>query len=258
MYNVYIIAGACLLLAQSILIIFLLANNSKRKRSEWQSRELNRHLIQTREEERKRIARELHDDFGQRIAFLRMDLEMGIQEDASLNFGGFPTRWRSVLAGLEELGLDIQQLSHRLHSSKLQYLGLIPALKNLSAQVEKRHGVKIDVQANDPVADVSRENELCVYRVAQEALHNIVKHSGADQAVIALSSNGSILRMEVSDNGRGFDQAEPLQGLGLASMRERLSIAGGDLQIRSSSGHGTVLSIHVPLAGPGKHAQSGN
>lgn len=258
MHNVTIIGGILLLLAQSILVIFLIANNTRRKRSEWKSRELNRHLIKTREEERKRIARELHDDFGQRIAFLKMDLEMGIREDTSLSQGAVPTRWRSILAGLEELGLDIQQLSHRLHSSKLQYLGLGPALKNLCAQVEKRHHVKIDLHADDPIEGVSREVELCIYRVAQEALHNVVKHSDADRAAITLSSDGSVVRMEISDNGKGFNQEEPLQGLGLASMRERLSIVGGDLQIRSSAGHGTVLFIQAPLAGPSKHAQSSN
>lgn len=243
------IVGVCLLLAQLILIIILIAKNSKLKRLELQSRELNRHLIQAQEEERKSIARELHDDFGQRLAFLKIDLEMAIQEDPSLNKAA-PTRLRSILAGIEELSTDVQHLSHSLHSSKLQYLGLRSALKNLCAQLEKQHCITINPQTGDPGEDVSKEVELCFYRVAQEALHNIAKHSSADRAEIKLSSDGSFLRMEISDNGKGFDPTKPSQGLGLASMRERLSIVGGNLQIRSIPGHGTVLLVQAPLAGP--------
>lgn len=242
------IVGVCLLLAQLILIIILIAKNSKLKRLELQSRELNRHLIQAQEEERKSIARELHDDFGQRLAFLKIDLEMAIQEDPSLNTAA-PTRLRSILAGIEELSTDVQHLSHSLHSSKLQYLGLRSALKNLCAQLEKQHCITIHPQTGDPGEDVSKEVELCFYRVAQEALHNIAKHSSADRAEIKLSSDGSFLRMEISDNGKGFDPTKPSQGLGLASMRERLSIVGGNLQIRSIPGHGTVLLVQAPLAG---------
>lgn len=253
MHKVYFIVGICLLLPQSVIIFLLVVKNSRQKSLEVQSRELNRHLIKIQEDERKNIARELHDDFGQRLAFLKVDLEMALQEAPPLNQGTATTRLRRILAGIEELAVDVQQLSHSLHSSRLQYLGLRSALKNLCAQVERQHHIAIDLQLGGPDENVSSDVELCFYRIAQEALHNITKHSGADRAAIKLSNDGSILRMEVSDNGKGFDHAGSSQGLGLASMRERVSMVGGDLQIRSTSGRGTVLSIQAPIARPAKH-----
>jgi|SRR5215813_2244847 len=247
MFNIPLIIGICLFLAQSAAIIWLIVLHARRKASESRLRELNRHLISAQEEERKRIARELHDDFGQRLALARIAFEMAMREDPALGQGIVRTRLESILTGIEELGDDIQHLSHTLHSARLQYIGLAAALRELCGQVEKQYHFAIDLQAHDPVKTVSREVELCIYRVAQEALHNMAKHSGADRAVVRLGNAGAMLRLEISDNGKGFNPDEPSQGLGLASMRERLSIIGGNLEVKSAPGRGTLLSAQVPF-----------
>lgn len=237
------------LLAQLALIIFLIVQTLRERKSETRLRHLNHHLIETQEEERKRIARELHDDFGQRLALVKLDLEMAMQEDLFLTEGNRQTRWNGILAGIDELGSDIQHLSHNLHSGRLRYLGLKAALKELCGKFQRQHHIAVDLQLDGLTRNASKDVELCVFRVVQEALHNIAKHSGADHAVLRLADDGQILRMEISDNGKGFTPAEASQrmGLGLASMRERLSIVDGNLQIKSAPGRGTTLSARVPL-----------
>jgi signal transduction histidine kinase len=249
MYKIHITPEIYILAAQLALIVFLMIQTFRHRKLELQLRELNHYFIETQEEERKHIARELHDDLGQRLALVKLDLERAVHEDLSLKESSRQARWKDILAGIEELGSDIQHLSHTLHSSKLRYLGLKPALKELCGNFQRQHQIKIDLQIDGFTKAASREVELCVYRVAQEALQNIAKHSGADCAVFKLANDGNMLQMEISDNGRGFTQAEIFQprGLGLASMRERLSIMDGDLQIKSAPGRGTILSAQVPL-----------
>lgn len=256
MYRILLIPGICLLLVQLSLVVLLIVQHSRNRTSESQLRKLNRHLVQVQEEERNRIARELHDDFGQRLALVKIEFEMAMQENFSLSHEPSQAGLQKVLAGLDELAIDIQHLAHTLHSRKLEYLGLKAALKDLCGQVERQHRMSIDMETGNLAKSVSQEKELCVYRIAQEALHNIAKHSGADRASVKLTEADSVLQMQISDNGRGFNQAETPQGLGLASMRERLSIIGGNLQIQSTPGQGTVLSIQVPLNESATHESS--
>ena len=241
--------GIYILLVQLSAIIFLVATIRRSGKSALQLRRLNRYLIEAQEEERKGIARELHDDFGQRLALVKIDLEMAMQEDLSLKEGTSQARWNGILAAMDEIGSDMQHLSHTLHSTKLRYLGLKLALQELCAKFQRQHCIAIDLQLDGYTKAAAKEVELCIYRVAQEALHNVAKHSAADRAVLRLADDGNTLQMEISDNGQGFTQAEASQrpGLGLASMRERLSIVGGNLQITSAAGHGTTLSARVPL-----------
>lgn len=248
MYKIHITPEVYIFAAQLAVIIFLMIQTFRYRKLESRLRELNHHFIDTQEEERKRIARELHDDLGQRFALVKLDLERAMHEDLSLKESSRQAKWKGILAGMEELGSDIQHLSHTLHSSKLRYLGLKPALKELCGHFQRQHQIKIDLQMDGFTKAASREVELCFYRVAQEALQNISKHSGADRAVLKLANDGNMLQMEISDNGRGFTQAETSQpwGLGLASMRERLRIVDGDLQIKSTPGRGTMLSAQVP------------
>lgn len=249
MHRIHITPEIYALLAQLALIIFLVIQTVRERKLETRLRHLNHHLIETQEEERRRIARELHDDFGQRLALVKLDLEMAMQEDLPLKEGSRQSRWDGILAGIDELGSDIQHMSHTLHSGRLRYLGLKAALKELCGKFQRQHRIAIDLQMDGLTKAAFKDVELCVYRVVQEALHNIAKHSGADQAVLRLADDGQILLMEISDNGRGFTQAEASQrmGLGLASMRERLSIVDGNLQIKSAPGRGTILSVRVPL-----------
>jgi len=240
---------ACHLAAASALLL----ERSRHLRSEPHPYKLARYLFNIQEEERKRIARELHDDVGQRIALMKIELEIAIQKDPFVQNGAAGPHLVAIVAQLEELSVDVQHLSHTLHSSKLRYLGLKAALKDLCVQTEKQWGLAIELQAADLATPVAKEIEFCIYRVAQEALHNIIKHSRADHIRVTLLDAGTMLRMEIRDNGKGFRQARNSAGLGLASMRERLSMVGGYLQVMSHPGHGTLLVAHAPFAIPVKN-----
>ena len=159
-----------------------------------------------------------------------------------------PGQWQTLLSNVSELAHDIQDLSHTLHSSKLQYVGLKGALNDLCRQISRQHHIEVDLRANELRGHIPGEVGLCFYRVAQEALHNAAKHSGAKRVVVELSNDAALLRMLISDNGKGFDQAEASRGLGLASMRERLRMVGGRLRVRSKPGKGTELAAQAPVA----------
>jgi signal transduction histidine kinase len=247
-YKWYILAAFILVALQSWLIFTLVLQRLKLKRSEATLKDLSRHLITIQEEERKRIARELHDDFGQRLALLKIDLEiLGRNKGQIQNLNENETM-ESLLANVTDLAKDMQDLSHRLHSSKLQYLGLKGALADLCRQISKQHQIEIDLKVADLSGAVPDDLALCFYRVAQEALHNAAKHSGAQHAVVTLSVNSAVLFMLITDDGQGFDQEEASLGLGLASMRERLQMMGGSLWLFSRRGRGTELAAEAPLA----------
>src|SRR5579884_1047726 len=141
----YIMPAVYALSAQSVLIIFFAVAFRRSRKLALRLRCLNRCLIETQEEEHKRIARELHDDFGQRLALVKLELEIAMQEDCSLKEGASHNRWNGILAALDEIGNDMQLLSHTLHSGKLQYLGLKPALKELCAKFQSQHPIIIEL-----------------------------------------------------------------------------------------------------------------
>ena len=201
--------------------------------------ELTARLIQAQEDERRRLARELHDDIGQRLSMLMIDLEhinCHLPVISGAQFGDLA----GALQRMDELISDVHQLSHHLHSSKLQYLGLKAALRELCQQLTSQHGIEIR-QELENLGDLSPEVQLCLYRVAQEALSNVAKHSGSTRAVVRLTAADNIARLEVEDNGVGFDPAVSAQGMGLASMRERLRSIRGELEIMSQTGEGTRI-----------------
>jgi signal transduction histidine kinase len=253
-YKWYLIGSIALFALQSLLILTLIVQRRKLKLSEDRLKDLSRHLINAQEEERRRIARELHDDFGQRLALLRIDLEnRSLQEVPRSNgLGG----WEKLLSEVNELASDIQDLSHALHSTKLQYVGLKGALKDLCRQMSNQHHIEAELTITELARPIPAETALCFYRVAQEALHNAAKHSGAGRVVVAVSTSGSLLRMLITDNGKGFSQTEPSQGLGLASMRERLRMIGGELRVRSKPGQGTQLTAQAPVVQASEQAKA--
>jgi PAS domain S-box-containing protein len=207
--------------------------------------ELTGRLIQAQEEERHRIARELHDDIGQRLSLLMIAIERISREVPATpepRLGPFGR----VLSQLDELTKDVHQLSHQLHSTKLQYIGLRSALRDLCQQVMNQHGIVV-VQELEDAPDLPPEVQLCLYRVAQEALNNIAKHSKAGDAFVRFRKSSGAVRLEVRDNGVGFDPSNAGTGLGLASMSERLRIVGGELAVTSNPGKGTEVVAVVPV-----------
>ncbi len=200
--------------------------------------DLTGRLIQGQEEERRRIARELHDDIGQRLSLLMMELDRISREipaaASHTQFGSFARALQQV----DEITKDVHELSHQLHSTKLHYVGLRAALRELCQQFATQQRIAVAQNLED-IPDLPSEVELCLYRVAQEALRNAAKHSHASSVSVSFSTNAGMARLEVEDTGVGFDLATATAGLGLASMRERLRLLDGELVVTSAAGKGT-------------------
>lgn len=221
---------------------------TEQRSSEQQLRDVSARLIRAQEEERNRIARELHDGLNQKLALLCVDLQEFGQThgDISQQLSAFSLR-------LQDVSADVHGLSHRLHPSKLDYLGLLPAVKSLCHELSGRRGLQIEFINNDDVEeleDLDKELALCAYRVVQEALSNVIKHSGAVTARVQLRCRKHMLYLLVTDSGKGFsiDVAKHKGRLGLISMQERLRLAKGKLIIRSRPNRGTQIEARIPLS----------
>ena len=207
-------------------------------------------LINFAEEERRHLARELHDDFGQRLSWLAVELDTlrkQLQSQRSLRNSRTALRKRceSALSQVQELAADVHNLAHRLHSVKLQHLGLPAALSDVCRQIARQHQLRIDLHANDGCSSLSEDTALCLYRVAQEALNNAVKHSHSKRLEVNLKYERGRVFLQVRDFGVGFDPVRDAHGLGLATMQERLHLLGGTLSIKSISGGGTELTAEA-------------
>jgi signal transduction histidine kinase len=150
---------------------------------------------------------------------------------------------------IDNLTTDIHQLSHQLHSAKLHSLGLPGALEELCKHVSRQHKIAVDFKPATPDYSFPPEISLCFFRVAQEALNNVIRHSKAGRVTVHLSSEERIFRLAIEDSGVGFDTSVIGQGIGLVSMRERLRLIGGQLTVSSGEGRGTLVTAEVLLAG---------
>jgi signal transduction histidine kinase len=210
---------------------------------------VSRRLIEAHEEERTWIARELHDDINQRIALLAVNLE-GLKRDHPALDGQMSRRIKEVQEHVSDLGSDIQALSHRLHSSKLEYLGLGVAAEGFCKELSAGQNVEIAFQSEGVPINLPPEVSLCIFRVLQEALRNAVKYSAARRFEVFLAGAVNEIELTVHDSGVGFDPEKAIggHGLGLTSMKERLRIVGGDLSIDSTPQRGTTIHARVPLS----------
>jgi PAS domain S-box-containing protein len=216
------------------------------KENETALRNLTGRLINAQEEERRRVARELHDDLNQRMALLSIALGQLTKIKEPVDLG---RRLKSVQNQAREISADIHRLSYKLHPSKLDYLGLAPAVKSLCQEISALGDLEVEFQQGDLPEDLPKDVTLCVFRIAQEALRNCAKHSGADSAQVMLEASSEGIRLRVSDRGSGFDTESEAtkKGLGFTSMRERLRIVGGKMDVRSQPMHGTVIEVSVPV-----------
>ena len=205
-------------------------------------------LIEAQEKERSRIARDLHDDICQRLALLSMELDQA-NRGAPESTDATKQRLREIRQHCSEIAVDVQSLSHELHSSRLDYLGITAAIRGFCAEFSRQHEVSIEFTDTDVPADIPREISLCLFRVTQEALHNAVKYSGVRDFRVELAAMAEEIQLAVSDRGRGFDveAARKNQGLGLVSMQERVHLVHGSLFVESESGKGTKVLAVVPL-----------
>ena len=220
---------------------------TERKQAEEALSTVSRRLIEAHEEERTWIARELHDDINQRIAILAVSLESLKQDRASSK--GRASSFEDVQMQVQEIGNEIQALSHRLHSSKLEYLGLEAACAGFCRELSELQNVEIDFHSESVPKDLPKEVSVCVFRVLQEALQNAVKHSGSRHFQVSLCDGSNEVALTVRDSGVGFDPEHTISshGLGLTSMKERLKLVDGQLFIDSKLQQGTTIHARVPL-----------
>ncbi len=219
-------------------------------RSKLELRALAARLISAQEDERRRLARDLHDDLGQELAVLQIQLEVALQNAEGIS-DQFLSALEAAVRRCQALSDRVRDLSHALHPSILADLGLADALQNLVESFRQTQSTVVQLSVDAPLRDLPLAITMAVYRVTQEALRNASKHAAGAAVNVVLSRSHDALYLEISDDGPGFDpaQARARQGLGLISMQERMHQVGGTLKVRSMPGSGTTIVASIPLAG---------
>jgi signal transduction histidine kinase len=234
---------AAVLLIETALVLALLMARRLREPAH-AVHELSRRLILAQEEERRRIARELHDHLNQQLALLAIDLQqlaMSTSTSAALT-----ARLDELWQRTNEISSEVHGLSHRLHPSKLEALGLVATIRGHCRDIS-RQGVVAHFTEDRAPAGIPSDVSLCLFRILEEALSNVVRHSDAREAFVTLEEVDGDVVLRIADDGRGFDTVAPDQaGLGLVSMRERLRSVGGTLSIVSAPGKGALIEARVP------------
>jgi len=229
-------------------VIGMVADVTDVKRAEEALTGMTRKLLEAQEQERARIGRELHDDINQRLAMLGVELEQ-LQENPS----EVQSRVQDLRKQMTDLSNDVQALSHDLHSSKLEYLGVVSGIRSWCKEFAERQRMEIDFKS-DVSGVLPFEVGLALFRVLQEALNNTIKHSGVKRVEVRIEERLNDVHLVVGDSGKGFDveAAKQGRGLGLMSMRERARLVNGTISIESKPMGGTTIRVRVPLES--KHA----
>jgi PAS domain S-box-containing protein len=225
-------------------ILILAEDITRRKQMEESLSGMSRKLIESQEQERARIGRELHDDINQRLAMLAVELEQLHENPSEVQ-----SRVQELRKEITEISNDVQALSHELHSSKLEYLGVVAGIKSWCKEFSQRQRMEIDFK-NEVSGTLPFEVGLSLFRVIQEALHNAQKHSGVKRIEVQLREDSGEIHLVVSDLGKGFDLESAMhgRGLGLTSMQERVRLVNGTIEIQSKPMGGTTIHVRVPLA----------
>jgi PAS domain S-box-containing protein len=224
-----------------------IANVTERKLAEQSLADATRRLTEIQESERRRIARELHDDINQRLAVLAIEVQtLGKEnENSSPELAG---RLNNLFANINEITKAVQSISHQLHSAQLEYLGIVPAIRALCQEYGERQSVTIAFSQKNIPQRIPYDISLCLFRIAQEALNNAVKYSNARECEVKLIGLENHLQLTISDRGSGFDAdtAALKGGLGLVSMRERVRLVNGTISIHSKPMAGTTIHVQIP------------
>jgi PAS domain S-box-containing protein len=209
--------------------------------------DLSRRLMNAQEKERARLARELHDDLSQSVALLSVQLTMLRNEPKDFEY--MKDQLDQFISEVNRLTGDIHRISHELHPAKLSQLGLKSALRGFCRDLAAAHPLKIDFEADNLPRNLPDDISLCLYRVAQESLQNIIKHSAATSVNVSLKSEDDKIHLSVSDNGKGFDTqaAKAKESLGLISIDERVRAVKGAVKIISAVGAGTKIDVQIPV-----------
>jgi PAS domain S-box-containing protein len=209
---------------------------------------MSRKLIEAQEQERSRIARELHDDINQRLALLSVEIQQ-VRKVSPITYGELRSRMDELGKRTSEISAVVQSLSHELHSSRLEYLGLVSAMKGFCKEFGDKHKVEIDFSNEGIPSGIPPEISLCLFRIMQEGLQNALKHSGVKFFEVKLHGSPAEIRLTVRDSGVGYEPelAKDTPGLGLVSMRERVRLAKGTISVTSKPQSGTEINARVPL-----------
>jgi PAS domain S-box-containing protein len=230
-------------------VIGMVADVTDQKLAEEALSGMTRKLVDAQEQERARIARELHDDIIQRLVILAIEIER-IGKGCSETPSQVPDRAHELSERTKEILSDIQALSHELHSSKLEYLGIVGGMRSWCNEFAERREMEIEFKSSGLLSVLTPEISLCLLRVLQEALHNAARHSGVKRIDVQLQEESGEIHLVVSDSGKGFDVASAMQGrgLGVTSMQERVRLVGGTIVIDSKPTAGTTIHVRVPFS----------
>jgi signal transduction histidine kinase len=235
-----------LLLIVILPLILLTAVLSERQNTEKELQKSRARLIHSQEEERRHIARELHDDITQQLALISVEMQRIAQSPTDV-----PDALKSSLVDLrrqvEAASASTRSLSHGLHPAHLEILGLVPALRSFCSELQNQTGMTIAFTEKEIPRELDRDASLALFRVAQEAINNVVKHSHAKNVQVQLTRQKEWLLLKIVDDGVGFT-AGNLQspGLGVINMKDRIESLAGRLEITTEPGHGTVIEAWVP------------
>jgi signal transduction histidine kinase len=243
-----LLTGAFVIVMLTSFLTYLLYSRAQLRRARSEQIKLSGKLITAQEDERSRVASELHDDFSQRLALLSLAIETAAElvpessEEAKQQLN-------DLLNSASELGADIHTLSHRLHSSTLERLGLVPGISTFCKEFTAQQHIKVVFSHDEPSRSVPSDVALSLFRIVQECLRNVAKHSGASEARVKLTQRNHHLHLSISDDGGGFepDDERCRQGLGLFSMEERARLIGARLELRAEPGKGTHIEVWTPI-----------
>jgi signal transduction histidine kinase len=231
----------------SLLTVYLLAAKRRLQAAKDALVRLSGQLINAQDSERRRLASELHDDFSQRMAVLSLGLEIAA-EKVSDSPKEAESELHRLLDVASEIGSDLHAISHRLHSSTLKTLGLVAGVRSFCNEFTAQQGVRVEFMHNEIPRTIPPDLALCLFRIVQEALRNVKKHSKATEATVELRASGKSLDLRISDKGTGFDtnRPSPAPGIGLLSMEERVRLVGGKFRLQSAINEGTLITVSIP------------
>jgi signal transduction histidine kinase len=247
-YRRALLIGLLVLASLSLLTSYLLFERKQLQAARNEQMHLSGLLINAHDEERSRLAGEIHDDFSQRLAVLSLGLETAA-DDIPESLQETKRQMQELMESASDLGADLHTLSHRLHSTTLERLGLAAGVASFCKEFSAQQGLQIEFSQQDLPRSVSPEIALCLFRIVQEALRNVQKHSGAAHAQVRIDKVDDTLHLSISDDGVGFDVNDGVdhQGLGLWSMRRRVRLVGGQYEIYSKKQNGTRIEIWTPI-----------
>lgn len=220
----------------------------ERARKEKEIQGLSARLMSAQEEERSRLARELHDDLSQQIAAVSVAAS-NLKTEIPAEFADARSQSERIRERLADLGQGVRRMSHELHPAILQYSGLDTALRAYCSEFAALAKIQVNFRSDGSFRDMPSEVALCAYRITQEALQNVAKHARTDKAEVTITHSGRMLKLIISDNGIGMDPntAGGDGGLGLTSIRERARLVNGRVDIQSRPGAGTTVTLRVPV-----------